>query len=83
MRSGLANKIVFIGHELTVHSARMLSAGIMTLAIDQNPEQQARKAIDVLLRRFGYTSGPAEPSDVPYTIFSPENIPAGSEGKSP
>jgi LacI family transcriptional regulator len=78
---GLANKMVFIGHELTVHSARMLSAGMMTLAIDQNPEQQARKAIDVLLRRFGYSTGPAEPSDVPYTIFSPENIPPNPDGK--
>ncbi|MND08542.1 hypothetical protein D3C83_312320 [compost metagenome] len=59
----------------------MLSAGIMTLAIDQNPEQQARKAIDLLLRRFGYSTGPAEPSDVPYTIFSPENIPPSPDGK--
>jgi LacI family transcriptional regulator len=74
--TGLANRIIFIGHELTVHTARMLSSGIMTLVIDQNPEQQARKAIDVLLRRFGYTSGPAEPSDVPFTVFSPENLPA-------
>jgi LacI family transcriptional regulator len=78
--TGLANKLVFIGHELTVHSARMLSAGVMTLAIDQNPEQQARKAIDVLLRRFGYTAAPAEPNDVPYTIFGPENIPAEVAG---
>jgi LacI family transcriptional regulator len=77
---GLVNKVVFIGHELTVHTARMLSAGVMTLAIDQNPEQQARKAIDVLLRRFGYTSSPAESGDVPYTIFSPENVPAELAG---
>ena len=80
--AGLAGKAVFIGHELTVHTARMLSAGVMTLAIDQNPEQQARKAIDVLLRRFGYTSAPAEPSDVPYAIFGPENIPPSFDGQS-
>ena len=60
---------------LVNHAARMLAEGVMTLAIDQNPEQQARKAIDVLLRRFGYTSAPAEASDVPYAIFGPENIP--------
>jgi hypothetical protein len=34
----------------------------------------------VLLRRFGYTAAPAEPNDVPYTIFGPENIPAEVAG---
>jgi len=81
--AGLAGRIVFIGHELTVHTARMLSSGLMTLAIDQNPEQQARRAIDVLLRRFGYTTALAEPSDVPYTIFSPENVPPDIAGERP
>src|SRR5262249_17435917 len=38
---GLAGKAVFIGHELNLHSARMLADGVMTLAIDQNPEEQA------------------------------------------
>ena len=45
---GLARKIIFIGHELTVNTRRMLAEGVMTLTIDQNPEQQARVAIDVL-----------------------------------
>ena len=71
---GIARRVTFIGHELTVHTARMLSSGVMTLAIDQNPELQARRAIDILLRRFGYADGPAEPSEVPFTIFSPENL---------
>ena len=78
--AGLAGRIVFVGHELTVHTARMLSSGLMTLVLDQNPEQQARKAIDVLLRRFGYTSTAPEAGDVPYTIFSPENVPAELAG---
>jgi LacI family transcriptional regulator len=78
--AGPAGRIVFVGHELTVHTARMLSSGLMTLVLDQNPEQQARKAIDVLLRRFGYTSTAPEAGDVPYTIFSPENVPAELAG---
>ncbi len=70
---------VFIGHELTVHTARMLAAGVMTLTIDQNPEEQARRAIDVLLRRFGYTGSAIEPNEVAFTIFGPENIPRSLE----
>lgn len=50
-----ARRPVFVGHELTVHTARMLSEGAMILTIDQNPEEQARRAADVLLRRFGYS----------------------------
>jgi LacI family transcriptional regulator len=70
---------VFIGHELTVHTARMLSDGVMTLAIDQNPEEQARRAIEILLRRFGYTGTEAEPNPVPFTIYGPENIPPAGD----
>lgn len=67
-------KVIFIGHELTVHTKRMLSEGTLTLVIDQNPEQQARSAIDVLLRRFGYVEKKAEPTDVAFTIHGPENL---------
>jgi LacI family transcriptional regulator len=72
--TGLARKVVFIGHELTVHTARMLAEGVMTLAIDQNPEEQARRAIELLLRRFGYHDAAGEPNEVPFTIYSPENL---------
>jgi len=70
----LAGRVVFIGHELTVHTARMLATGVMTLTMDQNPEEQARRAIDVLLRRFGYAEGPPHSQEVPFTIFCPDNV---------
>jgi len=70
----LARRLVFIGHELTVHTARMLADGVMTLAIDQNPEEQARRAIGMLLRRFGYHDAAGEAPEVPFTIYSPENL---------
>ena len=72
--AGLSGRVVFIGHELTIHTARMLAAGVMTLAIDQNPEEQARRAIELLLRRFGYHDAAGEPDEVPFTIHSPENL---------
>lgn len=70
----LAGKAVFIGHELTVHTRRMLLAGTMTLTIDQNPELQARRAINLLLRRFGYTEETAGSGEVPFIIYGPENL---------
>jgi LacI family transcriptional regulator len=73
--SGLAGKAVFIGHELTIHTARMLATGVMTVSIDQNPEEQARRAIDVLLQRFGYGEPLITPGEVPFTIYGPENLP--------
>jgi LacI family transcriptional regulator len=72
--AGLARSAVFIGHELTVHTKPMLEAGVMTLTIDQNPEEQARRAIEVLLRRFGYHDASSPPGEVPFTIYCPENV---------
>lgn len=46
----------------------------MTLTIDQNPELQARRAINILLHRFGYVDEMSGPSDVPFTVYGPENI---------
>ena len=71
---GMAGKVAFVGHELTEHTRRMLAEGTMTLAIDQNPEQQARRAIDVLLKRFGYIEADVAAREVPVTLYSPENI---------
>ena len=71
---------VFIGHELTKFTRPMLQSGIMTMVIDQNPEQQARFAVDVLMHHFGNVEmadvGPPYISRVPFTIFGPEYLPA-------
>lgn len=78
VRAGLvARQPLFVGHELTPHSQPMLREGVMTLAIDQNTEQQARFAIDVLMHHFGHTELPglAPPyrSNVPFALYTPEN----------
>lgn len=69
--------VVFIGHELTEHTRRLLVEGTMALTIDQNPERQARAALDVLLARFGYAEEmrfPESSSDVTFSIYGPENV---------
>lgn len=78
----LARRPLFVGHELTVHTARMLRDGIMTLTIDQSPRLQAQFAIDVLLDRFGHehiTISPPYISNVPIVLYSSENIPAAPD----
>jgi LacI family transcriptional regulator len=72
--TGLVGSTIFIGHELTVHTRRMLSENIMTITIDQNPELQARRAVNVLLRRFGYVEEIIGSDEVPFVIYSPENL---------
>lgn len=71
---------VFVGFELTDESRRLLLDGTMTLVIDQNPEHQARFALDVFTHHFGYTENPwlAPPyhSDIAFRLFTRESLPA-------
>jgi LacI family transcriptional regulator len=71
--SAMAGKVGFIAHELTDRSSEMLRKGVMTLAIDQNPEAQARKALGYLLKHFDYTSE-FNPLPIPFSVISEETI---------
>ena len=56
----------------------MMNRSLMSLIIDQNPERQARSAVNVLLRHFGYeTSGALDNTVVgntPFTLHGPYNL---------
>lgn len=74
----LPRKPAFIGHELTENTRIMLREGDMTLAIDQNPEQQVQYALSVLMHHFGFEgmdfiTVPYK-SNVPFTLYGPTNI---------
>lgn len=77
----LERRPVFIGHELTEYTIPLLREGIMTLTIDQAPEQQAQFAIDVLLHEFGFeyahNVSPPYLSPVPIIVYTAENIHEG------
>ena len=79
LRAGLLSQPpIFIGHELTHETRPMLRDGTMTIAIDQNPEHQARFAVDVLLHHFGFTETETMcvpyRSDVSFRLYTAENI---------
>lgn len=77
--SFVQNPPVFVGYELTEESRRLLLDGTMTLVIDQNPEHQARFALDVFTHHFGYTENPwLEPpyrSEIAFRLFTRESLP--------
>lgn len=75
----LDRKPIFVGHELDETTRQLLRDGAMALAIDQNPDQQARLALEIALESVGL-EGPswsARPRGaVPFTLYSPENLPS-------
>ncbi|NQV99963.1 MAG: LacI family DNA-binding transcriptional regulator [Rhodospirillales bacterium] len=73
--TGFADRIVFIGHELTTYSRQYLINGTMDAVIDQSPSREAERTINILYN-FHQISGfviPHEP--IPIQIFVSENLP--------
>jgi LacI family transcriptional regulator len=75
MSAGKPWRCPVVGHELTPSTRRLLQQRQLAFVIDQNPEEQARRAIRSLLSRLGL-AGPVERSEpVPFAIYCPENLP--------
>lgn len=70
---------IFIGHELTNVTRQLLTSGMMALVIDQNPEYQARLAVEFALGKLGFVGAPwvtlPRLPNAPFTLYSPENLP--------
>ena len=71
--AGRAGNVLFVGHELTDESAALLRTGEMTVAIDQSPELQARRAIDLMLGRLGVTPSETMYGEIAFTLHTAEN----------
>ncbi len=69
---------LFVGHELNEVTRELLNSRLMALAIDQNPEKQARLALEMALDRVGFVgvpgTTPVHRPSLPFTVHSPENI---------
>ncbi|TCL69833.1 monosaccharide ABC transporter substrate-binding protein (CUT2 family) [Rhizobium sp. BK251] len=66
--------IFFVGHELTDGSAAALRDGIMSVVLDQAPEAQARRAIDLLLSRLGLVVEPVSNDPIRFVTITSENL---------
>ncbi len=49
MESGRASEVIFVGHDVTVMTRKLLLQGVMDAVISQNPGHEARAAVRVLL----------------------------------
>lgn len=65
---------IFVGHELTHESAVLLRNGLMTVTIDQAPELQARRSIDLMLTRLNEgVLDEAMGGEIAFTLHTAEN----------
>jgi LacI family transcriptional regulator len=70
---GLARSVIFVGHEITPHTKRMLLSGTMDVAIDQNARVEAREAVAQLTRIARGESWSMHPLRI--AVLFKENIP--------
>jgi len=73
MDSGKSDSIIFIGHELTESTKRLLLNGTMDAVIDQNPRVEAREALAALVSAIKNEQTDEHPPRI-QVIFR-ENIP--------
>lgn len=66
--------ICFIGHELTERSSAALRDGTMAAIIDQVPEAQARRALDMTLYRMGLLEHSVDFRPIPFVTVTKENV---------
>ena len=67
-------EVFFVGHELTEYTAAALRDGVMDVVIDQAPEAQARRAIDLMLHKIGLLDSGLDSSPIRFVIHTPENL---------
>ncbi|MDQ2696790.1 MAG: LacI family DNA-binding transcriptional regulator [Pseudomonadota bacterium] len=71
---GLEHKIILITHELTSEQRQMLREGILDAVIDQNPQLEAQRALEVIGRYFERIEMGIQPEEyIPFNIFIRES----------
>lgn len=73
--SGRAEEIVWIAHELTVHSRRLLLRGVIDAIISQDPGHEARSAARVLLAICSGEPILTDQERIRIDIFLRDNLP--------
>ena len=67
-------QVFFVGHELTEMTAAALREGVMSVVLDQVPEAQARRAIDIILRQIGLLEMEPDTTPIRFITLTGENL---------
>lgn len=67
-------QVFFVGHELTENTATALREGVMAVVLDQAPEAQARRAIDLMLKKIGLLEMELDTAPIRFITLTAENI---------
>jgi LacI family transcriptional regulator len=71
---GVAERVVFITHELTPERRQLLQDGVLDVVIDQNPELEVMTAVGTLAQLFGRRETLPGPAITPANIFIRESV---------
>ena len=66
--------IMWVGHELTEASRSWLRSGLMDVVLDQAPEAQARRSIDILLQKVGFIGAEVSAEPIRFYTITSENV---------
>jgi LacI family transcriptional regulator len=66
--------IMWIGHELTDNSRRWIKSGLMNIVFDQIPETQARRSVDLVLKRIGFIDLEVANEPIQFLTVNSENL---------
>ncbi|MBP2234121.1 LacI family transcriptional regulator [Sinorhizobium kostiense] len=69
-----ARNIFWVGHELSEQSRRALREGVMSIVLDQAPEIQARRSVDLTLRSLNLIDVDASSEPVRFLTVTPESV---------
>lgn len=67
-------KLFFVGHELDDRAAAALKDGTVDVILDQLPEAQARRSLDILLSEIGILPDPVVNLPMRFTTITRENV---------
>lgn len=67
-------EVFFVGHELSESTTSALRESLIDVVLDQSPEAQARRAIDLMLRRLGLTEIAPDPAPIRFVTITAESL---------
>ncbi len=73
LKEHAARNVFWVGHELSQRSRKALNEGVMSIVLDQAPEIQARRSIDLTLRSLDLIGIEVSPEPVRFLTVTAEN----------